>query len=76
LFQYIQLFITILLIGKMDSKEEHSNKELSTGLEENGHNDCVRQVLLDDFHYYVSDDIVEGMHLALGKTHHAYQMNV
>ena len=67
----------------MDSTEENNNK-MSAGTQEfgpfdhseNGSNDFVMQAFLDDYAYCVTEDTVEGMHLAIGKPHHAYQMNV
>jgi len=68
----------------MDSTEENNNKVLPAEIQEsgpidhpeNGHNEFVMQAFLDDYAYCVTEDTVEGMHLAIGKPHHAYQMNI
>ena len=76
----------------MESTEENNNKALVADPQENGfidhpesdpfalpetgRNKIFLQLMLEDYAYCVAEDTVSGMHLAQGKPHHAYQMNV
>jgi len=76
----------------MESTEKNNNKALVADMQqdgqidqlenepmvqpENGYNKLFLQMMLEDYAYCVAEDTVSGMHLAQGKPHHAYQMNV
>jgi len=68
----------------MESTEEKNIKKLSAEIDENGHyvknargrNKLIMKMMIDEYSYSITEDTVSGMHLAQGKPHHAYQMNV
>ena len=68
----------------MESTEENISKKLIAELKRTGqfdkvvrgHNKLVMKIMIDEYSYCITEDTVSGMHLALGKPHHAYQMNV
>jgi hypothetical protein len=78
--------------GKMDSTEENNNMALVAGQQENGlmdqsdddskprhqtgYNKLYMEMLREIYAYCILEETVSGMHLAQGKPHHAYQMNV
>jgi len=76
----------------MESTEENNNKALTADTQqegqidqlenelmvphERGRNKLFLQMMLENYAYCVAEDTVSGMHLALGKPHHAYQLNI
>ena len=60
----------------MVSKEEHNNKDLLAEVQESGHNRIVLKMLIEIYAYCITDDTVDGMHLAPGKPCFDAQLNV
>ena len=66
----------VLPAEKQEYSKINQSESCLEPLTETGSNQIYLEMMREIYAYCVTEDIVTGMHMALGKPHHATQMNI